>query len=171
MALCIACGNKFRQPVKQHGRKIKRRPNVLCPSCKRKKKSKTSYKVQEAKLQAVNFRGGCCALCGYDRDIHSLTFHHVYPDDKAFTIADHYWLPFEELTRELRKCICLCQNCHTEVHSGLHDPKKIEEIWQSLNCKKKHHVLTGDSLSGEQPVIDRKDEILNLSSDQIAVSE
>ncbi len=63
--------------------------------------------------------GGCCCLCGYDRCVSALEFHHLDPATKRLGIAagglSH---SLERLRGEIAKCIPLCSNCHAEVESG-----------------------------------------------------
>lgn len=59
-----------------------------------------------------------CAMCGYDRCIRSLHFHHANPKDKKFNISTQRLFNHsnKEITNELNKCILLCCNCHGEIH-------------------------------------------------------
>jgi len=75
---------------------------------------------REVKRQLVEEAGGACALCGYDRALSGLHFHHLNPADKTFGLAR------EGVTRalgaaraEARKCVLLCSNCHAEVEAGV----------------------------------------------------
>ena len=70
------------------------------------------------KQQAVDYMGGKCSSCGYDRCIQALEFHHLDADKKDFNISGKIrsWVALEE---ELKKCVMLCANCHREVHAGL----------------------------------------------------
>jgi len=61
--------------------------------------------------------GGECAICGYDKCIDALHFHHVDPSTKLFNISQSMSRKMEDLEREVRKCILLCANCHQEWHS------------------------------------------------------
>ena len=68
--------------------------------------------------------GGHCALCGYDRAMAGLHFHHREPSEKAFALsARGMALSLEAARAEAAKCILLlCSNCHAEVESGLASP-------------------------------------------------
>lgn len=68
------------------------------------------------KIELVAYKGGCCQLCGYDRCIEALEFHHNDPNEKDFTISGKSW-SFERLKVEADKCILVCSNCHKEIHS------------------------------------------------------
>ena len=44
----------------------------------------------------------------------ALTFHHIDPETKLFSIAPNIHKPLEELAEEAKKCQLLCFNCHME---------------------------------------------------------
>jgi hypothetical protein len=71
------------------------------------------------KAQLVVEAGGRCAVCGYDRHVGALQFHHLEPSEKSFTIS-HGGIAraLEKARVEASKCILLCANCHAEVESG-----------------------------------------------------
>src|SRR5262245_8614732 len=73
---------------------------------------------QRAKLRAIKYKGGRCQICGYDKCVRALTFHHLDPSHKDFTIGgiSKSW---NTIQSELNKCVLLCANCHAEVHAGL----------------------------------------------------
>lgn len=73
---------------------------------------------QRMKLRAIAYKGGRCERCPYDRCPSALTFHHLDPSQKDFTISQvtRRW---EVVRAELDKCIMLCMNCHAEEHDRL----------------------------------------------------
>lgn len=68
------------------------------------------------KLQCVNFLGGKCSVCGYNKCLAALDLHHVNGNDKDFVISGPNLKSFEKLKPELNKCVVLCSNCHRETH-------------------------------------------------------
>ena len=56
-----------------------------------------------------------CVKCGEDR-IRCLSFHHICPDEKDFTIGKLRKSNLDVIEQEINKCICLCLNCHHEFH-------------------------------------------------------
>ena len=74
------------------------------------------------KSEAVRQLGGACRLCGYDRCLAALEFHHLDPDAKDFSISEALSCGMSslEINRELSRCVLLCSCCHREVHTGLH---------------------------------------------------
>lgn len=72
------------------------------------------------KASLVEEAGGRCTLCGYDRCLRALSFHHVDPTTKSFGIALHGSArALARAREEARKCVLLCSNCHAEVEAGL----------------------------------------------------
>jgi lambda repressor-like predicted transcriptional regulator len=75
---------------------------------------------KEVKRVLVDEAGGACALCGYDRSMAGLHFHHLEPRDKAFALSRRGGtISLEAARAEAAKCVLLCSNCHAEVESGL----------------------------------------------------
>jgi hypothetical protein len=74
---------------------------------------------QRVKLRLVEAFGGRCGLCGYDRCIRNLVFHHLDPSAKDFAITSKRIPGWANLIVEVRKCVMLCANCHGEVHHGV----------------------------------------------------
>lgn len=66
--------------------------------------------------RAVEYKGGRCAKCGYDKCMDALDFHHLNASDKSFGIAANLTRKWEDLQTELDKCVLLCANCHRELH-------------------------------------------------------
>jgi len=72
------------------------------------------------KQKAVDYKGGKCEICGYDKCITALQFHHLDPTQKDFGVsAKGITRSWKKLQPELDKCILVCSNCHSEIHAGL----------------------------------------------------
>ena len=82
---------------------------------KHRKESARRQKEQTAWLQSLKKE---CLICGEKEPI-CLDFHHINPEEKSFTIAKHQSLGKEKLLAEIKKCVCLCSNCHRKVHAGI----------------------------------------------------
>jgi hypothetical protein len=63
----------------------------------------------------VEYKGGSCGLCGYDRCLRALDFHHLDPARKGFTLAGSHLRSWKALRAELDMCILVCSNCHAEL--------------------------------------------------------
>jgi len=70
---------------------------------------------RENKRKLVEYKGGCCEKCGYDKCIDAFDFHHMDPNQKDFGISAKSY-SFERLKKEVDKCILVCRNCHAELH-------------------------------------------------------
>lgn len=99
--------------------------------------SKSVMKCQrKKKLDAVEKFGGKCQICGYNKCINALEFHHL--EDKkespSFIIMRWSW---KRACEELKKCILLCANCHREIHYKDVDINfdKIISDWHQLICE------------------------------------
>ena len=80
------------------------------------------------KINAMNYRrttqnnriklkmefGGKCSMCGYNRCLANLHFHHKDERTKSFTIGQTT-CSYETLKKEAEKCILVCANCHGEI--------------------------------------------------------
>jgi hypothetical protein len=75
--------------------------------------------IQRRKERLVELHGGRCEICGYRKCIRALTFHHVDPTTKRFTLASSLSRSWESLVREVGKCVLVCENCHREIHHGV----------------------------------------------------
>ena len=70
------------------------------------------------KKDAVNYKGGKCERCGYNKCLGALDFHHLDPSKKEFILSAMYRYNWElTVVPELDKCILVCKNCHTEIHT------------------------------------------------------
>ena len=47
----------------------------------------TYVKRAKLKLRAVDYKGGKCEICGYDKNLSALEFHHVNPENKEFAVS------------------------------------------------------------------------------------
>ena len=116
---------------------FKRTPNPFCSfSCKNKfysgpksfawKGGTTAYQKRqherqkelknEKKQRAINLLGGKCEICGYDKCIAALDFHHIDPTKKDATLKELTVKRWVYIEKEIRKCKLLCSNCHRELH-------------------------------------------------------
>lgn len=67
------------------------------------------------KIKLINYKGGCCSVCGYKRNVYALDFHHRDPSIKEFNLAHTSGIT-EAVLAEIDKCDLLCSNCHREYH-------------------------------------------------------
>jgi 5-methylcytosine-specific restriction endonuclease McrA len=89
--------------------------------CKKCCTEDISERRRELKRKSVDYKGGKCQYCGYNKSISALEFHHLDPSEKDFHIGNGNLKKWETVKLELDKCILLCANCHREVHDKLND--------------------------------------------------
>jgi transposase len=88
-----------------------------CARCRREAVAKRRRAVRAAIIQEA---GGQCVLCGYDRYVGALQFHHLVRKDKEFGLSSRgVTRSIARLREEAKKCVLLCGNCHAEVEGGL----------------------------------------------------
>lgn len=123
---CLECspfGEKRKTIAERYG-------DLTCQLCKQPfiyKKCYTTHKFCGAcigaierfriKKKLVDYKGGKCECCGYDRCVAALDFHHQ--GDKLFQIGGSHCRKFEKLKDEVDKCRLLCSNCHREQHTRI----------------------------------------------------
>ena len=91
--------------------------HLRCLLCRRQRVTERRRRVKEILVEEA---GGACRLCGYDRSVAALHFHHIDPEQKSFGLALRgVARSLERCRAEARKCVLLCANCHAEVEAGL----------------------------------------------------
>lgn len=125
--------------IKKYGLTKVKKESRTCPFCKEEKpitdfynrrngKGTSSYcksctnmqtvlRQRNLKQQCIEYKGGSCISCGYNKYPGALDFHHLDPSEKDFNLGDvkHYSFT-DKIKQELDKCILLCSNCHREIH-------------------------------------------------------
>ena len=88
--------------------------------CKLCRSAAVARRRRKVKKILVEEAGGSCRICGYDRNMRALHFHHVDPSQKRHEInAKGIAIALERLRVEAQKCVLLCSNCHAEVEDGM----------------------------------------------------
>ena len=79
--------------------------------------AKRTARNRKNKKEAIVLMGGACVLCGYNKNIACLEFHHKNPDEKEHEPKQILrGRDFQLIMKELSKCLLVCKNCHTEIH-------------------------------------------------------
>ncbi len=113
--ICIKCGKKISY----------NNISGLCKICKDEgtiKKSRSERVIKwrkNKKIKLVEYKGGKCEICGYNKCIEALEFHHRNPEEKEFHISHKNVKNIEIYFKEVDKCILVCANCHREIHAGI----------------------------------------------------
>lgn len=133
---CLYCKNSFLYLRKQKG------TTDICPSCY------CNRHRWHLKNFMIQYKGGGCQVCGYNKCQRSLDFHHMDHTRKDFNFGGKHCIAWKKIREELDKCICLCKNCHGEVHEGidqliwghpetelLQEIRRIHSNWIAPKCK------------------------------------
>lgn len=115
----IQVGDVLMRKCTRHGlTEFKRRSagGHRCLKCRSEAVTKRRRKV---KRTLVDEAGGACQICGYDRCIAALEFHHLEPSEKRFALSHRSARSFASSRAEADKCMLLCANCHSGVEAGL----------------------------------------------------
>lgn len=116
--ICPICGKEFQ--AEDFGQ-IRRK---YCFDCSPPGNSPVP-KFKAMKRRIVEIMGGQCEICGYNKCLDALEFHHKDPSKKDFQICCTGGCPsFERLLEEAKKCQLLCANCHREEHWRLRQEDK-----------------------------------------------
>ena len=97
----------------------------LSSYCKECSNVQTLTRQRNLKKDAINYKGGKCVSCGYNKCQGALEFHHKDPLQKDPDYHSFKTVFNERLKIELDKCILLCANCHREIHTGILDIKEL----------------------------------------------
>ena len=104
------------------------------------KKCLVEYDYQKRhriKEQLVEYKGGKCEICGYNKCLNALDFHHRNPEEKEYALnTANYNKSFEKLKKEVDKCILVCANCHREIHEEERDKEFLKTKTQFFPIKK-----------------------------------
>jgi DNA-binding transcriptional ArsR family regulator len=93
------------------------RGSYRCVRCRSEAVSRRRRRLKEI---LVADAGGRCSICGYDRHIGALQFHHRDGDTKEFGIGERgLTRSLAAVRAEAAKCVLLCANCHSEVEAGI----------------------------------------------------
>jgi len=72
------------------------------------------------KQKAVEYKGGKCQICGYNKFVAALEFHHLNETKKSFGISvDGSTRSWDRIRKEIEKCILVCANCHRAIHASI----------------------------------------------------
>jgi len=118
--VCTKCKKEL--PLKDFSRKGERL-HSWCRSCLYLCQSEVDNKKKE---KAVQYKGGKCIHCGYDKYYGALEFHHRNPSEKDVNFKKLRKRKWDEYKKELDKCDMVCSNCHSEIHHKI-DMRRREE--------------------------------------------
>lgn len=149
MNVCINCNN----PIENKGKLY---CGVKCKALFFQNRKRSEFRRETGlsyqtfrgvvrKLYFIDEIGGACSVCGYNKNLAALEFHHINPSDKEFNIDNRSLsnLSMQKLRGEVSKCALLCANCHKELHNKLLGIDGLKEILRGrLTVDHEAHILT-----------------------------
>ena len=146
MKNCAKCNKEFPNRILVDGKYRNTQRRKYCLECspfgdhntiklEKGKSLKTDYEYQKKrgfkrKCELVLLKGGCCSLCGYDKNLSALEFHHKNPSEKISqldirVLTNRTW---DFILKEADKCILICSNCHSEHHNPSLSDWKMSQV-------------------------------------------
>jgi hypothetical protein len=117
---------------------------IYYPECKKCISLSTKDKRKDNKERAIEYRGGCCNNCGYNKNIAALEFHHKNPLEKEIAPSKLTNREWEILKEEIDKCVLLCSNCHKEEHQRIDDTIELQNNFKPFQLDNfSNSILTG----------------------------
>jgi 5-methylcytosine-specific restriction endonuclease McrA len=172
MPICKKCGERFPNRLKINGRTRVLNRRKFCLACspfgqhntrsleqlptdceiqgdntsKARNRAKVIKRRKKLALMVIDYKGGKCQICGYNRCTRALEFHHLNPDIKLFALGAGNTNGWEKTKEEANKCVLLCSNCHREVHTGLirflGDMNLVNRTYKTkVQCKGCHDII------------------------------
>lgn len=145
MRLCYKCGKyKDDSDFAKNGEYYRH----SCKSCESNKNLEKIFKTI-AYVQSLKI---CCSICGYNKDKSALEFHHLDENTKSFNIGNfaskRIWSKNTKtlIDNEIKKCICVCANCHREIHSKQIPEDVIASIDFTFNNKTRQQLAMENKL-------------------------
>ena len=128
---------------------------------KRKYSNRRTYLIEAVRKRrkkirkmAVEYKGGKCEKCGYNRCIEALEFHHNDVTQKDFGISNKgYTRSWNKVKEELDKCTMLCANCHREIHAKLAASNGNIGMKKRVNSGKSTNDLLADNPEPNPPMV------------------
>jgi hypothetical protein len=108
---CGAC--KEYKPIDNFYKKTKDTYHSYCKNCFNEY---VKQRWKDRKLKSIEYKGGKCSSCGYNKCPNVLEFHHRDPTQKEFEGKELRQMSWDKVIKELDKCDLLCSNCHRERH-------------------------------------------------------
>ena len=114
--ICSACNLEksvddfYNQPDRKNG----------ASKCKECFNSYCIDRWRKIKIKAIEYKGGECVDCNVPHPVYPAAvyeFHHLDPKEKDVSFGKLRLRSWENITKELDKCVLLCANCHRIRHN------------------------------------------------------
>lgn len=124
---CCLCGET--DEAKFYGNKRR-----ICGTCH----NQQNLGAQRTKRQrAIDYLGGKCLICDYDRFKCALDIHHLDRSKKDPNANGLRCWSWERIKKELEFCCLLCKCCHAAVHQNeipSEDVERAEKLRRTSGC-------------------------------------
>lgn len=137
--ICKICGQE--KQIEDFAKNGKYRRHI-CKKCETEEVLQKCH-ITIAYVQTLKKK---CEICGYDKDKSALEFHHTNERNKSFNIssfaAKRIWSKKTKdlIDKEVKKCKCLCANCHREIHSNEISKEQLSKIDFSFKKKNRREI-------------------------------
>lgn len=108
--ICRNCGNS-----EVNGAEFYKRTGNICKPCFNRYRSNQQ---KQNRIKAVAYKGGECQLCGYNKCMDALCFHHLDPENKDTAFKYMRSWSWDRIVAEIDTCMLVCANCHAELHAN-----------------------------------------------------
>lgn len=83
-------------------------------------KKAVTLRRRKLKQLLIEYKGGKCILCGYNKSPWAFDLHHLDNSKKEFGLSVRgLTRSWKKLKEEADKCVLVCSNCHREIHAGI----------------------------------------------------
>lgn len=115
--------------IKEVGLDFRVSKKGICSWCIPCEKKRLWEQHRGFKQKCVEYKGGKCCKCGYNKCLPAMDFHHIDPSQKDYQISELRTKNWKIVQSELDKCVLLCRNCHAEEHDkeGWEDGNLLRE--------------------------------------------
>ena len=100
-------------------------------ACKQCNGKETAERYRKNKRAALAYKGDKCSMCGYDKCVAALDFHHLDPATKDPNWHTLRGRSLKQIKQELDKCILVCNRCHKEIHHLTEEDETENELLSS----------------------------------------
>jgi len=111
---------------------------------------------KRTKKRMIDAMGGKCVCCGYYECQEAMVFHHFDPTKKeiGFGKTMSHPVKWERIVKELRKCVLVCNRCHSEIHAGYRKlPSNCAAFNNNYVVYKKPPLMDDCPICGEEKPI------------------
>lgn len=120
---------KDRSKHNEHARKRYREDAAYRVAQKSRVAANNKRNITLKREVIAKWRAEGCSLCG-ETELCCLVAHHLDPQKKEDHVSRMIFdrTSWGRFLRELKKCVCLCRNCHAKVHAGVVDLAPVAQV-------------------------------------------